>query len=63
MELSKIADDFGGQAGLATALGVDRSQINRVIKGSRKMGPALAVRIFNLTGHKLGPLAEDRQAA
>jgi plasmid maintenance system antidote protein VapI len=63
MELSKIAEDFGGQAQLATALGVDRSQINRVIKGSRKLGPTLAVRIFNLTGHKLGPLSEDWHAA
>lgn len=63
MELSQIVDEYGGQARLATALGVDRSQINRAIKGSRKIGPALAIRIFNVTGHKLGPLAEDRDAA
>lgn len=58
MELSALVEQYGGQAGLAKALGCDKSYLNRVIRGHRPLGPALAVRIFNKTGHRLGPMAE-----
>lgn len=62
MQLSDLIDTFGGQAQLAEAVGLDRYQLNRVAKGHRKMGAAMAVQIFNKTGHKLGPLAESKAA-
>lgn len=62
MELSDLVAEYGGQARLAKALDVDKSHLNRVVRGHRPLGPALAVRIFNVTGKKLGPMAEDRAA-
>jgi hypothetical protein len=54
MDLQTLVDAHNGQSGLATALGVNKSYINRAIKNGLK--PALAVRIYRATGHKLGPI-------
>jgi len=62
MELSDLIKEYGGQTKLAEALGVDKSHLNRVVRKHRPLGAALAVRIYNVTGHRLGPLA-DQQAA
>jgi plasmid maintenance system antidote protein VapI len=62
MELSELVEKYGGQAALADALGVNRQQINRIIKGHRKVGAKLAVRIFTVTGKRVGPMAQDRAA-
>ena len=58
MELPDLVELYGSQAALAKALGCDKQQINRVINKRRPLGPALAVRIYRVTGHKLGPMAE-----
>jgi plasmid maintenance system antidote protein VapI len=58
MELSDLVEQHGGQANLAKALGVNKSHLNRVVRGHRPLGPALAIRIYNLTGQKLGPLVD-----
>lgn len=62
MDLSALVKEYGSQAALAKAVGCDKQQINRVLKRRRALGPTLAVRIYNATGHRLGPLAEDRAA-
>lgn len=62
MDLAKLVALYGGQTAFAKALGVDKSHINRVVKNRRPMAAALAVRIYRVTGKKLGPLA-DRQPA
>lgn len=54
MDLQTLVDAHGGQSGLAKALGVNKSYINRALSGGLK--PALAVRIFRKWGHKLGPI-------
>lgn len=54
MTLSELVSAHGGQAGLATALKCDKSYVNRAVKRG-KVGPALAVRIYRATGHKIGP--------
>jgi plasmid maintenance system antidote protein VapI len=59
MQLAELISAHGGQAGLAKALGCDKSYINRVIRRKRPLGPALAIRIYNATGRKLGPLKEE----
>jgi plasmid maintenance system antidote protein VapI len=58
MTLSALIEEYGSQAALAKALGCDKSYLNRVVKQRRPLGPALAVQIYNVTGHKLGPMAE-----
>jgi plasmid maintenance system antidote protein VapI len=63
MDLSELIEKYGGQAQFAEAVGLDRFQLNRVVKNRRPMGPKMAVQIFNVTGHKLGPLAETARAA
>jgi plasmid maintenance system antidote protein VapI len=63
MQLNDLIEKFGGQAQFAQACGLDRYQLNRVVNERRKMGAAMAVKIFNATGHRLGPMAEDRAAA
>lgn len=60
MTLSALIEEYGSQAALAKALGCDKSYLNRVVKLKRPLGPALAVKIYNITGHKLGPM--DRAA-
>jgi len=54
MDLQTLVSAHGGQAGLAKALGVDKSYVNRALSGGLK--PALAVRIYRKWGHKLGPI-------
>ncbi len=64
MQLADLISAHGGQAGLAKALGCDKSYINRAVKRGR-LGTALAVRIYRQTGHKLGPVegANSQQIA
>jgi len=62
MDLSELVKSYGSQAELAKALGCSKSYLNRVVKGRRPLGPALAIRIFNVTGQRLGPLNERRAA-
>lgn len=58
MELADLVAAEGGQAKLAKRLGCSKSYLNHVLKGRKTFGPALAVRIFQATGKKLGPLAK-----
>lgn len=56
MTLSELAAANGGQAGLARRLGCSKSYLNHVLSGRKALGPRLAIRIFEATGEKLGPL-------
>lgn len=56
MELADVVRSYGGQAGLAKALGCDKSYLNRACTGSRPLGRALAIRIYRQTGHRVGPI-------
>ena len=64
MDLQTLVAKFGTQASFARTVGCDRHYLNHVLRGRRPMGPDLAVRIYQATGHKLGPLAKpkDRSA-
>lgn len=62
MDLSTLVEEYGSQAALAKALGCDKSYLNRVVRGRRPLGAALAVQIYNVTGKKLGPMAKERAA-
>ena len=63
MDLQTLVAKFGTQAQFARAVGCDRHYLNHVLRGRRPMGPDLAVRIYQATGHKLGPLAKPNKAA
>jgi DNA-binding transcriptional regulator YdaS (Cro superfamily) len=54
MDLQTLITAHGGQAKLAEALGVNKSYVNRAIRGGLR--PALAIRIYRKWGHKLGPI-------
>lgn len=56
MDLSTLITAYGGQAKLARALGCDKSYINRAV--AKGLKPALAIRIYRTTGHKLGPIED-----
>lgn len=60
MTLSELIDQHGGQAAFARLVGMDRHYLNRVVKNHRPLGAAAAVQIFNVTGHRFGPLAADQ---
>lgn len=62
MNLKDLVREYGSQVALAKALGCDKSYLNRFVSGGRTISPALAIRIFNVTGNKLGPLSEERAA-
>lgn len=57
MTFSEIVEAHGGQAGLAKALGCNKSYICRAAQRGEP-GMALAIRIYRQTGHKLGPLVD-----
>lgn len=49
----------GGQAKFAKRLGCSKSYLNHVLKKRKALGPALAIRVFNETGERLGPMGQD----
>ena len=59
MELADLIARYGSQAALAKAVGVDRAAINRVVKDRRKLGASLAIKVFNATGERIGPMADE----
>jgi len=59
MTLEQLIAQSGGQAKFARLIGCHPPTINRVVKGHRSLGPALALRIFKVTGHRLGALADE----
>lgn len=62
MELEKLAalvEQEGGQAKFAKRLGCSKSYLNHVLKKRKAFGPALAIRVYNETGEKLGPMSQD----
>jgi hypothetical protein len=59
MTLSELIAAYGGQARLAKALGCNKSYVNRAVKKEEsggQIGAAIAVRIYDATSHKLGPI-------
>lgn len=58
MTLTELIQAHGNQARFAKAIGADKASLNRVVKGHRPLGAALACRIYRATGHKLGPIAD-----
>lgn len=60
MELAELVEKEGGQARFAKRLGCSKSYLNHVLHGRKTFGPALAIRVFNVTGKRLGPLAKER---
>ena len=60
MELSDLVKQSGGQSAFARKCGCTRQEIWRILDGRRKLGPAMAWRIFNATGERLGPYAKDQ---
>lgn len=60
MELADLVKAEGGQAEFARRLGCSKSYLNHVLKGRKTFGPALAIRVFNVTGQKLGPMADAK---
>ncbi len=59
MTLDEIVRHSGGQSAFARKLGVHRQELNRILRGRHKLGPSMAIRIYQQTGHKLGPLEEN----
>ena len=60
MPIEQLIKQYGSQRAFAKAVGISVQQVNRVVKGHRELGPAMAVSIYKATGHKLGPLADGR---
>lgn len=59
MELAELVAAEGGQAEFARRIGCSKSYLNHVLRGRKTFGPSLAVRIFKVTGKRLGPMAKD----
>lgn len=55
-ELAKADPDR--QSGFARRIGVSKSYLSHVLNGRKPLGPSLAVKVFNATGHKIGPLSD-----
>lgn len=60
MLLADLVDQEPGKlTAFAKRVGVSKSYLCHVLKGRKPLGPSLAVKVFNATGHKIGPLAES----
>lgn len=61
-KLIAVAVSHGGQAAFARKLGCTRQTLNKIMRGHRPIGPALAITIYLKTGQKVGPLAQEADA-